>query len=64
MCRIELLCRSLTYVTATLQGTLDHLPGADGTPTIPTVSLLFGIAGLSDSGAPSDERVPGAHCPR
>lgn len=60
--RARILCRSLTYLTASLQGSVDYLPAA-GT-TIPAVSLLFGVIGLDDGGAPSDRGVPDARCPR
>ncbi len=58
----RILCRSLTYLTASLQGSIDYLPAA-GTK-IPAVSLLFGVIGLDDGGAPSDRRVADADCPR
>ncbi len=57
-----ILCRSLTYLTASLQGSIDYLPSPGA--KIPAVSLLFGVIGLDDGGAPSDRYVPGANCPR
>jgi hypothetical protein len=60
--RALILCRSLTYLTASLQGSIDYLPAAGA--KIPAVSLLFGVIGLDDGGAPSDRYVPGANCPR
>ena len=62
--RALILCRSLTYLTASLQGTLDYLPAAAGAPSIPAVSLLFGVIGLDDGGAPSDYGMSGGSCPR
>lgn len=62
--RALILCRSLTYLTASLQGTVDYLPAAAGAPTIPAVSLLFGVIGLDDGGAPSDYGMSGGSCPR
>lgn len=62
--RALILCRSLTYLTASLQGTVDYLPAAAGAPRIPAVSLLFGVITLDDSGAPSDLAMSGGICPR
>ena len=58
----RILCRSLTYLTASLQGSIDYLPAPGA--KIPALSLLFGVIGLDDGGAPSDRRVPDADCPR
>jgi len=56
-------CRSLTYLTFSAQGAVDHLPGAD--LTVPGAALLIGVAGLDDPGAPSDRASrPDARCPR
>jgi len=59
-----LLCRQLNYLTFSLQGTVDAMPAASSPSTLPAASLLVGIAGVNDSGAPSDQQVPGARCPR
>ncbi len=61
--RAHILCRELTYLTASLQGTIDYLPAATGSPTIPGVSLLFGVIGLDDSGAESDRARSAGACP-
>jgi hypothetical protein len=62
--RALILCRSLTYLTASLQGTIDYLPAAAGAPSIPAASLLFGVIGLDDGGARSDHDMSGGTCPR
>lgn len=61
--RALILCRSLTYLTFALRGSVDHLWAAPTPTTLPSVGFLVGIAGLQDSGAPSD-REGGAPCPR
>ncbi len=62
--RAHILCRELTYLTASLQGTIDYLPAAAGSPAIPGVSLLFGVISLDDSGADSDAGFSRGTCPR
>jgi hypothetical protein len=62
--RAHILCRELTYLTASLQGTIDYLPAATGSPAIPGVSLLFGVISLDDGGADSDAGLSRGTCPR
>jgi hypothetical protein len=63
--RALILCRSLTYLTASLQGTADYLPAAAaGASPIPAVSLLLGVIGFDDGGAPSDYGMSEGRCPR
>jgi hypothetical protein len=60
----RILCRNLTYLTASLQGTIDYLPAAAGSPVIPAASLLFGVISLTDSGADADYGPSRGLCPR
>lgn len=59
-----ILCRELTYLTASLRGTIDYLPAAAGAPVIPGGSLLFGVMSLDDGGAESDSGPSRGTCPR
>jgi hypothetical protein len=61
--RAYILCRELTYLTASLRGTIDYLPAAAGAPAIPGVSLLFGVMSLDDGGAESDSGPSLGRCP-
>jgi hypothetical protein len=57
-----ILCRELTYLTFTLQGTVDDAPRPG--IVLPAVALMLGITGLHDSGAPSDRDPSSGQCPR
>lgn len=59
------LCRSLTYLTFTLEGSYQRLPdGPEQGVDVWSAGLLVGLAALDDGGAPSDAANATTRCPR
>lgn len=56
------LCRSLLFLTLSLQGAVDYYP--DLKMGVPSGTLLLGVLGFDDAGAPSDRGAGSTKCPR
>lgn len=61
----RILCRSLTYLTFTLEGSYQRLPdGPQRGVDVLSAGLLVGVAGLDDAGSPGDAVHATTRCPR
>lgn len=59
------LCRSITYLTFTLEGSYQRLPdGPQKGVDVLSAALLIGVASLDDAGSPGDAVNATTRCPR